>query len=273
LLKSRLEAMQPMSGIRTWHYGALVAALTALGISRPARAISVNLSEDEFKTYFEYLDALQDERVQKLRPSQKLPSVARNFHMTPAKLKGIVDKGQQWPTLAAMGKDAEEAIRSAVAGTTLDGRLDMVDVDVGNQHVVSYVSWIASDLDKTPEEAVLLASKVKTAAPISADIRIWAEDPKDKTHKVFDGLILGEAAGRFQPARITDFARTRYIKAFQFARTDPPQPDLPQSGPPPGATPQDAVADGGSVSAPSNSPGGGPAGPTAGAQPAGAHAP
>jgi hypothetical protein len=252
LLKSRLEAMQPMSGVRCWQYGALVAVLAGLGVSRPARATAVNLSEDEFKTYFEYLDALQDARVQKMRPSQRLPSVAHNFHMSPTKLKGIVDKGQQWPTIADMGKDAEAAIRASVVGTPLDGRLDMVDVDVGNEHVVSYVSWIAGDLDKSPEEAVLLASKIKTAAPISADIRIWAEDPKDKTHKVFDGLILGEAAGRFQPARIADFARTRYIKAFQFARTDPPQPDLPQTAPPPGSTPQDAAADGGA-----SAPGGG----------------
>ena len=83
---------------------------------------------------------------------------------------------------------------------------------------------------------MVIAAKVKKAAPISADIRIWAEDPKDKSHKVFDGLILGEAAGRFQESRIPDFARTRYIKAFQFARTDPPQPGTtpidPKTNPP-----------------------------------------
>jgi hypothetical protein len=219
----------------------LVVALAGGLASRSARATAVNLNEDEFKTYFQYLDALQDERVQKMRPSQRLAAVARNFHMTPAKLKGIVDKGQQWPNLEALGKAAEEAIRASIVGTPLDGRLDMVEVDVGNQHVVSYASWIASDLDRTPEEAVLLAAKIKSAAPISADIRIWAEDPKDKTHKVFDGLIVGEAAGRFQQARIPDFARTRYIKAFQFARTDPPQPDLPQTAPPPTAPPPGSI--------------------------------
>ncbi len=109
-------------------------------------------------------------------------------------------------------------------GTSLGDRLDLVQVDVGNAHVVSYVSWLESDPERLQDEAVVLAAKVKKAAPISADIRMWAEDPKDKSHKVFDGLILGEAAGRFQESRIIDFARTRYIKAFQFARTDPPQP-------------------------------------------------
>jgi hypothetical protein len=205
-----------------------------------ARALPVNLSEDEFKTYDDYIDALQDERVVKLRPNQRLPAIAHNFKISTSKLKGIVDKGQQWPSVAAIGKACEDAIRASIQGTPLADRLDMVEVDVGNAHVVSYVSWLEGDPDRLPDEAVLLAAKVKKAAPISADIRIWAEDPKDKNHKVFDGLILGEAAGRFQESRITDFARTRYIKAFQFARTDPPQALVPGSeaatNPPPAAT-------------------------------------
>ena len=178
---------------------------------------------------------LQDDRVVKMRPNQRLAAIARNFKISPAKLKGIVDKGQQWPNLEAIGKACEDGIRASFQGTPLADRLDMVEVDVGNAHVVSYVSWLQGEPEKLPEEAVLIAAKVKKAAPISADIRIWAEDPKDKSHKVFDGLIPGEAAGRFQEFRIPDFARTRYIKAFQFARTDPPQTDLPQSETP---TPQ-----------------------------------
>jgi hypothetical protein len=208
---------------RTFVLALIVAGLWAgLSFSPRALAIPVNLSEDEFKTYFEYLDALQDKRVDKLSSEQRVPAIARNFHMPPAKLKAIVAKGQQWPDLAAMGKACEENIRAAVQGTPLADRLDMVQVDVGDAHVVSYVSWQVGDPDKLEEEAVLLASKVKKAAPISADVRLWAEDPKDKTHKIFDGLIVGEAAGRFQESRIADFAKTRYIKAFQFAKLDRP---------------------------------------------------
>jgi hypothetical protein len=216
----------------------VLAGLLSPGV---ARALPVNLSEDEFKTYDDYLDALQDERVVKMRPNQRLAAIARNFKISTAKLKGIVDKGQQWPNIEAIGKACEDGIRAAFQGTSLADRLDMVEVDVGNAHVVSYVSWLEGEPERLQEEAVWIAAKVKKAAPISADIRIWAEDPKDKTHKVFDGLILGEAAGRFQESRIPDFAKTRYIKAFQFAKTDPPQIDPPPTDAPqvnaPAATP------------------------------------
>jgi hypothetical protein len=230
--------MHFMNGFcRLLHSVSILAVLAGLLTPGLARALPVNLTEDEFKTYDDYLDALQDERVVKLRPNLRLAAIAHNFKISTSKLKGIVDKGQQWPSIAAIGKACEEAIRASVQGTPLAERLDMVEVDVGNPHVVAYVSWTEGDSDKLLDEAVLLAAKVKKAAPISADIRIWAEDSKDKAHKVFDGLILGEAAGRFQESRIPDFARTRYVKAFQFARTDPPQALLPgseaQTNPPP----------------------------------------
>ena len=228
-----------MSCFATWRYGVLILPVLA-GVLNPgvARALPVNLSEDEFKTYDDYLDALQDERVMKMRPNQRLAAIARNFKLSTSKLKGIVDKGQQWPNIEAIGKACEDGIRASFQGTSLAERLDMVQVDVGNAHVVSYVSWLEGEPEKLKEEAVLIAAKVKKAAPISADIRIWAEDPKDKNHKVFDGLILGEAAGRFQESRIPDFAKTRYIKAFQFARTDPPQNDSPPTEAPPTDVPQ-----------------------------------
>ncbi len=195
-----------------------VGVLLVVGSSRWALAEKVDLSEDEFKIYHQYLDALSDKRVEKLKPAQRLPAIAKNFKLSVPKLKAVVDKGSKWASLEAMGKDAEDAIRDGVAGTPLAGRLDHVQVDVGNEHVVAYVSWTAADLDKLEEEAVLLALRVKRAAPLSADLRLWAEDPKDKEHKVFDGLITGEAAGRFKEDHLADFAKTRYLKVFQTAK-------------------------------------------------------
>jgi hypothetical protein len=248
-----------MSCFAPRRHGILILPVLA-GLLSPgvARALPVNLSEDEFKTYDDYLDALQDERVVKLSPNKRLAAIARNFKISTAKLKGIVDKGQQWPNLEAIGKACEDGIRASFQGTPLADRLDMVQVDVGNAHVVSYLSWLEGEPERLPEEAVLIAAKVKKAAPISADIRIWAEDPKDKTHKVFDGLILGEAAGRFQESRIPDFAKTRYIKAFQFAKTDPPQTDAGQSdaqqaNAPPPTTPPPTTAPAATVPQPNPS--------------------
>ena len=201
---------------RSWLFLGLVSSLVL-----PSRArAACGLTEDEFKTYHQYLDALQDPRVERMKAAQRLPAIAKNFKIALPKLKAVVAKGAQWPSLAAISEECEAAIKEAVQGSALEGRLDHVQVDVGNEHVVSYVSWLAGDPEKLEEEAVLLAAKVKKAAPLSADIRLWAEDSKDKDHKVFDGLILGEAAGRFREERIPDFAKTRYIKAFQTVKID-----------------------------------------------------
>lgn len=213
-----------MRSVRGWlRLALLVVGGFGLTTARFALAAQVNLTEDEFKIYHQYIAALADPRVAKLKEAQRLPAVAKNFKLSQPKLRAIVTKGERWPSIEAMGKDCEDAIRQAVDGTPLADRLDHVQVDVGNEHVVSYVSWKAGDLDKLEEEAVLLAAKIKEAAPITADIRIWAEDVKDNEHKVFDGLVLGEAAGRFRENRIADFAKTRYLKTFQTAKIDRPQ--------------------------------------------------
>ncbi len=127
--------------------------------------------------------------------------------------------------IEAIGKACEDGIRASFQGSPLADRLDMIQVDVGNAHVVSYVSWLEGEPDKLQEEAVMIAARVKKAAPISADIRIWAEDPKDKSHKVFDGLILGEAAGplpRVAHPRLREDPLHQGLSGLT-ARTDPPQ--------------------------------------------------
>ena len=98
------------------------------GFAASARATTVDLSEDEFKTYHQYLDALQDKRVEKLKAAQRLPAIAKNFKLPVPKLKAIVAKGSKWDSLEAMGKDCEDAIRASVEGTPLADRLELVDV-------------------------------------------------------------------------------------------------------------------------------------------------
>lgn len=193
----------------------LGAVLSTALVTPVARAEGVGLTEFEFKTYHDYLDALSDARVHKLKPQKRLPAIAHNFGLSVPKLEKIIEKGERFPSLHAVAEACEQSIRDALVGTALHGRMQEIRVDTADSHVVTYLAWIADHPDSLEQEACLLAERARKAAPISADLRLWAVDPHNPERKLFDGMITGEGAGRIQEARIGDFATTRYIKLFE----------------------------------------------------------
>ncbi|MHB1845893.1 MAG: hypothetical protein ACYCWW_13790 [Deltaproteobacteria bacterium] len=199
-------------------------ALGALGLATSglARAEPVAMTESEFKAYHDYLDALHDPRVEKLKAAKRLPAIARNFGMPVSQLKRIIAKGERYPDLTEVGRQSEAAIHEALEGTDLASRLGEVKVDTSDSHVVTYVSWREAKPEALEQEACLIAVRARKAAPITADLRLWAVDPQNPDHKAFDGMITGEAAARIQETRIPDFAQTRYIKLFEKVHLDRP---------------------------------------------------
>ena len=199
----------------------ILAALLLWGAPR-ARAEGADMTEAQFKAYHDYLDALTDSRVQKMKAAKRLPAIAHNLGLPLPKLKAAIDKGKELGGAEAIAKASVDAIQAAVAGTPLEGRLGEVRVDTNDSHVVTYVSWKADKPDALEQEACLLAARAKKAAPISADLRLWATDPASQEHKMFDGMITGAAALNIKEARIPDFATTRYIKLFEQHKIDRP---------------------------------------------------
>ncbi len=193
----------------------------ALLSPRHARA-DVTMNEEQFKTYHDYLDALKDPRVEKMKPAKRLPAIARNFGIPLSRLKAAIRAGEEAGGVEAIAQACVEAIKQSVAGTPLDGRLRDVRVDTSDSHVVTYVSWKAGRPDAIEQEACLLAVRARKAAPISADLRLWAVDAGNPDHKVFDGMISGEAAENIRETRIPDFADSRYIKLFEHVHLDRP---------------------------------------------------
>lgn len=196
---------------------AMVFGLCLLG--GVARAEQVQMTEAQYRLYFDYLGALNDPRVAKLPEPKKLPAIAHNFKVTPAVLRPAVEKGQQYgPEVANIGKACEEAIREGVKGTPLEDRLIAVQLDVSDSHAVAYVTWTADKLELIDQEASFLAARAKKVAPIWADLKLVALDPHDRNVKRFDGLITGSAASNIHESRVADFATTRYIKLFEKPR-------------------------------------------------------
>jgi len=199
----------------------LVVPLLALVARAPqSRAEGMDLTEEQFKTYHDYLDALQDPRVEKMKPDDKLNKIAHNFRIPLPKLKEAIAQGERYGDLKAISATSEQAIRESLAGTPIEGRVVYLSVDTREGHVVTYVSWRVGKPEALEQEAALIAVRVRKAAPISADLRLWAVGPGDPDHRVFDGMISGEAAGKIQERRIPDFASTRYIKLFEQLHED-----------------------------------------------------
>ena len=202
--------------------GTLLCVASLLSLLPVARAEPVAMTEAEFKMFHDYLDAMKDPRVEKMKASKRLPAIAHNFGVPLPKLKAAIHKGEELGGVTAIVKSCQEGVAQSVQGTPLEGRLGDVRVDANDSHVVTYVSWKAEKPEALEQEAALLAVLVKRAAPISADIRLWATDPASAEHKMFDAMITGEAAGHIQEARIADFAATRYIKLFEHVKIDRP---------------------------------------------------
>lgn len=198
----------------------LLAAVTLLagfaGGLAPARAAAgeAGLAAADFKLYRDYLDALEDARVQKLKQSARLAAIAKNFRIPEKKLRAAVEKGEAAGGAQAIQAKEEEALKAALAPIFGD-RLKEARVDCTHGHVVTYVAWTLDKKDQLDEEAALAAAKAVKAASVTSTVALWALEGEAK---VYEAKISADAAHNINEARIKDFADTRYAKLFEGRR-------------------------------------------------------
>lgn len=198
--------------------GLLVATLAAPLSSAPARA--ADLVEEDFRVYCGYLDAMEDPKLQKLKPKVRDLRIAKMAKMTPKKLRVAVQKGQAaGATCDEIGKKFEAGLTQSLH-TALPGRIDLFVLDWGDpSHVVAAVRWKGGDKQQLEEEAATLAHLLATEAPIVRTIAVRGVDPLAKDRESddavwFEGKINRQRATRIDKERIKDFADTRYIRLF-----------------------------------------------------------
>ena len=191
---------------------ALALALPLLAAG-PVRAEPSSLTQEEFKLWKEYKDALEDKRVQSMPEGKRLGAIAKNFKIPEKKLREAVDKGEK--DGPAIGKQSEDAIKTALADTDFASRIKEIRVDTSAPHVITYVHWAADKTESIDKEACLAAVRTQKAAPVTGTISVWATDPKDDGKKLFEALISSEAAQKMKEGQIVDFASTRYLKLFE----------------------------------------------------------
>lgn len=204
-------------------------------MSSAAFAEPPNISRDEFKLYRDYQAALRDSRVQKMPEAQRLPAIAKNFKVSEKALNDAIKKGEEYPEI---GSAFEEEVRKQLNQGALAGKLHDLKVDDSDGHVVTFVAWKNDNPNKLEEEAAIAAIAAARGAPITSTIAVWAVDSATG-RKVFEAKISADAAQGFNPARVTMFASTRYIRIFENVRnaykgTPPTQPspsgDKPAEG-------------------------------------------
>ncbi len=199
--------------------GLLAFALALPLVSAPALA-APDLEEEDFRVYCGYLDALEDEKVKKLKPKQREQRIAKMAKMAPKKLAASVKKGQEvGATCDEIGKHYEEKLKKSLA-EVMPGRIDLFVFDWDDpSHVVAAVRWKGGDKQQLEEEAALLALTLATGAPIIRTIAVRGVNPlaadRESDDAVwFEGKINRQRASRIEKERIKDFADTRYIRLF-----------------------------------------------------------
>lgn len=186
-------------------------------------AEQVDLTVDEFKMYRHYLDAMDDPRVQKMKPDARMPAIARDAHYKLPDLKKAIERGEAAGDVKAK---CEGNIKEALSKGAVAGRVARVEVDTNAPHAVAYVEWLNEDLAKLPVEASVAAALTQGACPVLSTITVWAQDKARKDMRVFEGLISATAAARISADKAKDFAETRYLRLFEKVKNAAAGDDL-----------------------------------------------
>jgi hypothetical protein len=194
----------------------LFASLLVL-LAVPAFALeALNLTEDEFKMYRHYKNALGDARVQAMKEAARLPAIAKDAGFKLKDLQSAIAKGEAAGDVKAK---CEANLKEIFAAGELAGRIGRLEVDTDAAHAVAYVQWFNEEQKNLPVEASFAAARAAEACPIASTVTVWAQDKGAPKQRVFQALVSSQSARRINVDRVKDFAETRYMKLFEKVKS------------------------------------------------------
>ncbi len=176
----------------------------------------IELTLSEFKMYRHYLNAMADERVQKMKPEARVGAIAKDAKFNVKELQKVIAKGEAAGDLKAA---CEANLKEALEAGELKGRVAKVEVDTSEPHAVGYVQWLNEDQAQLSVEAVVAAAQAAPACPILSTLQLWASDKANPKSRVWQGLISASAAGQFKAEKAKDFAETLYVRKFEKVKS------------------------------------------------------
>lgn len=190
--------------------------IVTIALHSVVRAESLDLSLEEFKMFQHYRNALEDPRVQKMKPEARLGAIAKDAGFKVKDLQRAIERGERAGNLKVQ---CEQAVRGELEKTELSGRVGKVDIDTENPHAVAYVMWLNEDPTKLDQESSLAAASTIRGCPIVSTIQIWSQAKDNPKVQVFQALISESAAKNIKFDRIKDFATTRYMRLFEKVKS------------------------------------------------------
>ena len=186
----------------------LLAVLPAVSFA----ATPISMTQDEFKMYRHWQQAMQDPRVQKMKPASQNAAIAKDAHYKLKDMEAAIQKGDAAGDLKAT---CEANLKEAFGTGMLAGRIGTIEVDTTEPHAVAYVNWANDNTSQLEEEASFAAATAAEQCPIVSTITVWAVDKANPKTRIFQALISREAAAHIKVDRIKDFADTRFIRLFE----------------------------------------------------------
>lgn len=194
----------------------------------------LGLTEDEFKMYQHYKNAMADARVQAMKPAARLGAIAKDAGFKPKELEKAIAAGEAAGDVKAK---CEANLKEIFEKGELAGKIGKLEVDTAAAHAVAYVQWFNEEAKNLPIEASFAAARAAEACPIASTVTVWAQDKAAPKQRVFQALVSSASARRINVDRVKDFAETRYMKLFEKVKSVANGDDLSAESGTPAAAP------------------------------------
>lgn len=188
----------------------------ALVAPRVFAAEKVELTEDEFKMFRHTKLALEDPRVQAMKPEARLAAIAKDAGFKLKELQKAMERGEAAGDVKAK---CEANLKEALAATELKDQLGRLEVDTDAAHAVIYVQWFNEEAKDLAVQACTAAVAAANACPIASTVTVYANDKAAPKVRVFQALISATGAKRINAEKVKDFAETRYMKLFEKVKS------------------------------------------------------
>ncbi len=183
---------------------------------RAFAAEKVELTEEEFKMFRHTKLALEDPRVQAMKPEVRLTAIAKDAGFKLKDLQKAMDRGEAAGDVKAK---CEANLKEALAATDLKDKLGRLEVDTGAAHAVIYVQWFNEEAKDLLVQACTAAAAAANSCPIASTVSVYANDKAAPKTRVFEAIISATGAKRINGDKVKDFAETRYLKLFEKVKS------------------------------------------------------
>lgn len=186
-------------------------------VAMPAFAAEpLGATEDEFNMYLHYKLAIDDSRVQAMKPEVRVSAIAKDAGYKIKDLQAAIAKVEAAGDLK--GK-CEANLKETFGKTELAGRTGRLEVDTTGDHAIAIIQWFNEEQKNLPLEAAYAAARAAEACPVLTTVTVQAQDKAAPRLRVFQAIVSTASARRINIDKVKDYGETRYLKLFEKVKS------------------------------------------------------